>query len=237
MLALLDHRAPKEIEDSLLKKGYGVLRLPSYPRLPHPVSAHADLLLFFAPEEILCTKGYFEMAKELLFEIAAKAQKPLRLIEEELGATYPQDVPLNAALVGERLFCNPKTVARRIRVSLLNEQTACVKQGYTKCSILPVGERALITEDVSIAAAARENGLEVLRIEKGHVSLPGYDTGFLGGAASCSPYQKNGEILFCGDLFSHPQAKEIQAFCHARGYTVSSLGTGALLDVGTLFLI
>ena len=237
MLALLDHRAPKELEDSLWGKDYRVLRLPAHPKLPLPVSAHADLLLFFAPEEVLCTKSYFEIAKDLLFEIAAAAQKPLRLIEEELGAPYPKDVFLNAVLVGNTLFCNPKTVARRVRVSLINEQTALVKQGYTKCSILPVGDRALITEDVAIAAIARQKGFDVLQIEKGHVSLPGYDTGFLGGATSFSPYKKTNEILFCGNLFIHPNAEEILAFCKKHNQTVLSLGNLPLLDVGTLFLI
>ena len=237
MLALLDHRAPQEIEKSLLKKGYRVLRMPSHPRLPNPVSAHTDLLLFFAPEEILCVKSYFEIAKDLLFEIAEAAQKSLRLIEEKLGDTYPKDVPLNAARVGETLFCNPKTVAKRIRVSLVNEKTATVKQGYTKCSILPVGDRALITEDVAIAAIARQKGFDVLQIEKGHVTLPGYDTGFLGGAASFSPYQKRNEIFFCGSLEQHPNADSIKRFCQKHQQQAVPLGDFPLFDVGTIFLI
>ena len=237
MLALLDHRTPLEAEKSLLAKGYEVLRMPSHPRLPAPVSAHADLLLFFAPDEILCTKDYFEIAKDLLFEISQAAQKPLRLIEEALGDGYPKDVPLNAALVGETLFCNPKTVAKRIRISLVNEKTVAVKQGYTKCSILPVGDRALITEDAAIAALARQNGFDVLQIEKGNVSLPGYDTGFLGGAASFSPYQKSNEILFCGSLEQHPNGDAVKVFCKKHQKEVVPLGEFPLLDVGTLFLI
>lgn len=237
MLALLDHRAPLQAEHSLRAHGYKVLHLPSHPELPAPVSAHADMLLFFAPTEILSTKSYFEIAKELLLEIAETAKKPLHLIEEELGDTYPKDVPFNAALMGERLFCNPKTVANRIRISLMNEKSVLVKQGYTKCSILPVGENALITEDDAVASLAREKEFDVLQIEKGSVSLPGYDTGFLGGAASFAPYEKVKEIFFCGDLCRHPDFEKIQAFCKKHHREAVSLGNFPLLDVGTIFLI
>ena len=237
MLALLDHRAPLSAEQSLEAHGYRVLRLPSHPMLPAPVSAHADLLFFFAPSETLSAKSYFGIAKDVLMEIASKTKKPLRLIREELGDFYPKDVPLNAVLVGERLFCNPKTVADRIRISLMDEKTVFVKQGYTKCSILPVGENALITEDGAIASLALEKGFDVLRIEKGSVSLPGYDTGFLGGAASFAPYEKIKEIFFCGDLCRHPDFEKIQAFCKKHDREAISLGKFPLLDVGTIFLI
>lgn len=237
MLALLDHRVPQAAEAALAEKGYKVIRMPSHPSLPSPVAAHADLLLFFAPEEILCTKAYFNIAGDRLFEIANTAKKPLRLIEDELGDTYPNDVFLNAAILGDTLFCNPKTVAKRILISLSQKEIVSVKQGYTKCSILPVGDRALITEDVSIADLGSNHGFDALLIEKGHVALPGYDTGFLGGASSFSPYRETSEIFFCGDLESHPNAKEIRAFCKRHQKTPISLGDFPLLDAGTIFLI
>lgn len=237
MLALLDHRAPKEAEKSLLAHGHRVFRLPASPRLPAPVAAHADLLLFFAPEEILSTKGYFNIAGDTLLEISSLAKKPLRLIKDEPGDTYPNDVLLNAVLLGDTLFCNPKTVAKRIFISLANEKTIAVKQGYTKCSILPVGSRALITEDAAIANIGRSHGFEVLLIEKGFVSLPGYDTGFLGGASSFSPYTETDEIFFCGNLESHPDGKKIQDFCARFQKKAISLGDFPLLDVGSIFLI
>jgi hypothetical protein len=225
------------VEDSLLANGHEVLRLPSCKTLPVPVAAHADLLLYFVPDAILCTKDYFEIAENELKTISQAVQKPLRFIDGMLGDVYPKDVPLNAVSVGDVLFCNPKTVANRIRISLTDEKTVFVKQGYTKCSILPVGENALITEDDAIAALALENGFDVLRIEKGSVSLPGYDTGFLGGAASFAPYEKIKEIFFCGDLCRHPDFEKIQAFCKKHDREAISLGKFPLLDVGTIFLI
>ena len=237
MLALLDHRAPRQAEEGLRKYGHLVLRLPSHPNLPSPVSAHVDLLLFFAPNEILCTRNYFEIAKEELSIIAEASEKPLRVLDKELGNEYPSDVLLNAAPVGERLFCYPKAVAAEILACYAPEKIIAVKQGYTKCNLLPVDERSLITEDPSIASAARNCGFSVLLIPSGHVNLPGYDTGFLGGCTSFAPYQRINEIFFCGDLNKHPRAEEIICFCKQRQSEPISLGDFHLLDVGTIFLI
>jgi hypothetical protein len=237
MLALLDHRAPKEAEKVLSLKGHSSIRLPSDPGLPAPVAAHADLLLYFAPNAALCTKEYFEIAKEELKAISQAAKRPLRLIDATLGKTYPLDVPLNAVSVGDYLFCNPKTVAKEIPESDPAKKLLSVKQGYTKCSILPVGRHAIITEDDHIAKIGQKQGLDVLQIQKGFVALPGYDTGFLGGASSFAPYQDAEEIFFCGDLQGHPNGKDIQEFCKKHQKQALSLGDFPLLDVGTVFLI
>ena len=237
MLALLDHRAPMEAEVHLIQYGHRVLRLPSHPDLPSPVSAHVDLLLFFAPNEILCTRDYFEIAKEELSIIAEASKKPLRVLDKELGNEYPSDVLFNAASVGAALFCYPKAAAGEILACYESNKIIAVKQGYTKCNLLPVDERSLITEDPSIASAARNRGFSVMQIPPGHVELPGYDTGFLGGCSSFAPYQIINEIFFCGDLDKHPQAEEIRQFCKQRKKEPISLGDFHLLDVGTIFLI
>jgi hypothetical protein len=58
-----------------------------------------------------------------------------------------------------------------------------VKQGYTKCSVLPVSNNAFITDDISIYNQCVSFGIDVLYVGKGDVSLPGYNYGFIGGCA------------------------------------------------------
>ena len=88
-----------------------------------------------------------------------------------------------------------------------------------------------------IAEAAKACGTEVLQIALGHVTLPGYDTGFIGGAASFAPYHSTDEILFCGSLDLHPDGDAIRAFCHRHGLRAVSLSPDRLYDLGTVFLI
>ncbi len=235
MLAITDCRLPVSAENTLLELGHRVLRLPPHPTLPTPIASHPDMLLFFANDFILCTKNYYEVATRELREIANECDVPVHCIDQECGSEYPYDVLLNAVPIGKHLLCNPKTVAQELlRLGLI---PIGINQGYTKCSTLPLGSDALITADASIASAARKAGIDVLQIATGHVDLPGYDCGFIGGCTSFAPRGGTDTILFCGALSRHPDSKKIEDFCSRHGYRIKSLGAFSPLDVGTIFLI
>ena len=235
MLAVTCYTLPREAEETLTKLGHRTLRLPPHPNLPEPVASHPDMLLFFSKNAIFCTKSYYEIATHELDEISSVYGAPVRLIEKEYKSEYPHDVLLNALPLGKHLFCNTKTVAEEL---LASDFVPChVNQGYTKCSALPIGEKALITSDASIAACARKNGVDVLEIQAGHISLSGYDYGFIGGCASYAPRSGVDAMFFCGDASWHPDHKKIIHFCQSYGYSVIGLSNSALCDVGTIFMI
>lgn len=235
MLAVTNHSFPREAEEALKKFGHRTLRLPPHPNLPKPVASHPDMLLFFVPDAILCTKSYYEIATRELEEISAAYSAPIRLIDKEYGGEYPRDVLLNALPLGKHLFCNTKTVARELLELSL---TLChVNQGYTKCSVLPIGEKALITADASIAACAKEYGIDVLKIQEGHITLSGYDYGFIGGCASFAPRGNIKSVFFCGDVSRHPDYNRIKSFCQVYDIGTVSLCNTDLCDIGTIFMI
>ena len=235
MLALTNHTFPREAEDALSRFGHRILRLPPHPNLPLPVASHPDMLLFFAPDAIFCTKSYSEIAAKELKEVSAAYGAPIRLIDEEYGSEYPRDVLLNALPMGDRLFCNTKTVAREL---LELDLTPChVNQGYTKCSVLPLGKDALITSDASIAEKARALGIDVLTIQAGHITLAGYDYGFIGGCASFAPRTNADTVFFCGDVSRHPDYNRILRFFEANNMRIKGLSDFGLCDIGTIFMI
>ena len=106
-----------------------------------------------------------------------------------------------------------------------------VRQGYTRCSCLPVDDRSFITCDPGIGAAlSRVPELSVLPVQAGHVLLPGFDMGFLGGAAG----RVDGEIVFDGDLSAHPDFQRICAFIRERGLTPRYFPDHKLTDIGSV---
>lgn len=236
MLAIVDCRLPKEAEVCLQALGHRVLRLPPHPQLDSPVASHPDMLLFLAPESIFCTKDYMEIATHELLFLSKEIEKPIVTVAGDTRAPYPYDILLNAAPVGKHLLCYPAYTAKEL-TNLEQYRILPVRQGYTKCSTVPVGNDALITEDSSIARTSQNAGMDVLQIPSKNVLLNGYDTGFLGGATSFAPYKNLKEILFCGDLNTHSAASQIRDFCQRHGYTVRSLGKFPLTDVGTIFLV
>ncbi len=237
MLTILAGNAPRSLSDALSARGEEVLKLPPHPELPLPVSHHPDLLLFFARDAILCTERYAAVAQRELELIARRAEKPIRTIPETCGGIYPADILLCAAAVGEYLLCRPDATAKAI-LEDSGRTVVPVRQGYAKCSTVPIGDRAIITSDPSIARAARNVGLSVCMTEPTGISLPGYDHGLIGGCASFSPYRDRREIYICGDLAQLSNKEQIEAFCRAHGHELIGLCPALpLTDVGTIFLI
>ena len=105
-----------------------------------------------------------------------------------------------------------------------------VSQGYAKCSIVCVDETSVITYDAGITKACRKAGLHVLQISPKHVLLPGYPTGFIGGTGG----RIGREILFNGDLSSHPDFSAIRGFIEERGLSCVFFDDYPLTDIGSI---
>ena len=235
MLAVTNHTFSQKAEEVLTALGHRTLRLPPHPALPKPVASHPDMLLFFAKDGIFCTKSYYEIAARELNEISAAYGAPLRFVQKEYENAYPNDVLLNALPMKKLLFCNTKTVAGELLD--LGLEPCHVNQGYTKCSALPLGDRAIITEDASIAKTAKEQGIDVLQIQAGHITLPEYDYGFIGGSASFAVRGGLDAVFFAGDISQHPDYTIIDHFCQSYGFKIINLSNAPLCDVGTIFMI
>ena len=235
MLAITNYTFPHEAKKTLARLGHRTLRLPPHPNLPEPVASHPDMLLFFAPDAIFCTKSYYKIAARELDEISLAYGAPIRHIEKEYENAYPKDVLLNALPIGKYLICNTKTVADELLN--LGLEVCHVNQGYTKCASLPLGEQAIITADPTVAKCAKERGIDVLQIQEGNISLPGYDYGFIGGCASFAPHADTSTVFFCGDVSTHPDAPKMKDFCKKHKFEVINLFQNPLCDTGTIFMI
>jgi len=152
---------------------------------------------------------------------------------------YPRDIPFNVACTGKFFihnlkYSNPRLLeaARGAGMTLID-----VPQGYTKCSVVVVDENSIITYDRGIASACDSHNtntapaepLNVLLIEPGQVELPGYDTGFIGGASG----RIGNTIIFCGDITAHTDADAIIQFIKNRGLEIKYFDF-PLLDIGSI---
>lgn len=211
--------------------------LPADPRLPAPVASHPDMLLYVASDRIITSRFYYErIATQLLDEICRQSGLSLQCTDETVCDTYPHDILFNAACVGHRIFCLPSYTSRAILDAAAREQRRIipVRQGYARCSICPVGDHALITADPSIYRATRaENAPSALLVRSGHISLPGYPYGFLGGCVGTDGHR----LYVCGDLSTHADSAAIFHFLNEHGITPVSLSDGPLTDCGSLFFI
>lgn len=201
--------APDKLCDYIESKGYRIEKVPPLNCLPRGISEHPDIRY--------CRLG-----------ISSDA----RIIEAppgSIGAKYPADIAYNAACTGRYLICNAKFTAPDV-LSAPGFELIDVKQGYAKCSIVIVDESSIITYDQGVALEALSHGLDVLTISPGHVILEGYNTGFIGGTSG----RVEDEIIFNGNLSTHPDFERIKEFIECRGLKCTYFEEWPLTDIGSI---
>ena len=161
-----------------------------------------------------------------------------------IGHDYPYDVAYDAVSTGKYFlhhlaYTSPALLDRAREAGL---EFLDVKQGYTKCACVVVGEQALITADRGIFRTVeaynqmlREDDLEsecidCLLIEEGYVALPGLKYGFLGGASGLVAHK----LYFNGDLGTHPDSDRIVSFVREHGVEPVWYEGETLTDIGSI---
>ncbi len=97
--------------------------------------------------------------------------------------------------------------------------------------MIPVDDKNIITPDESIKEAWEDKGGRALFIRPGRVKLPGYKSGFIGGASGV--YKD--KVFFAGSLKYHPDGDLIKDFIKESGRNVIELYDGPLHDVGSIY--
>ena len=233
-LVLASSALTPKCASSLRSLGFEVIIMPKYERLSESVSSHPDMLAFFYGNKYICNKEYYSIASECFEKINSYGYSPI-FTDEIPSEKYPSDILFNSLVLGDKLFCLEKGASRElIKFAKSNGlQIINTTQGYTKCSVCKVCDNAIITADKGLSSLAKSKDIDVLTVSEGHVKLEGYDYGFIGGASGVFA----DTVYFCGNLDSHPDAKEIVAFCKKHKKETFSLSDEELFDVGTLFFL
>lgn len=146
-----------------------------------------------------------------------------------LGDSYPSDCIYNAACVGKYIIASQAVSQELVEQSGLDYIP--VKQGYTKCNLVVVDDRHVITEDEGIARTlAEKTDLECLLVHPREVVLSGYANGFIGGASG----RIDDEILFNGDLSVHSDHEKIKSFIEGCGLRIRYFKDYPLTDIGSI---
>jgi hypothetical protein len=233
-IAITDIRISEKCASALSSLGFEVLRMPPFSRLGEAVASHPDMLMCPIGDKIITHREYFDSNRNIFNRIADLTKKRIVTTDEHMCDAYPHDILFNALILNKTLF----SLTEHTSKLLLNESamtgytSEVVKQGYSKCSVCPVSDSAAITSDTSLADAMIRHGIDVLKIQSGHILLPPYNYGFIGGA---SGYDSE-NVYFCGSVDNHPDARLIRDFCSKHKKGAVSLSDEPLLDVGSIFI-
>lgn len=180
--AAVSSRIPAECYEKLLDYCDEVFKVPTDGLLPDPVCHHPDMIFTVIGNSFICHRSYYEWNRDVLSRFLSKIGLAPVLSECRREARYPLDIAFNVLQNGRYLFCNidhtaPEVLLAAERAGL---ETVKVRQGYAGCSAIATG-KSVITFDPAIlkACVGRCDAVNVGRVD---ISLPPYDTGFIGGA-------------------------------------------------------
>lgn len=229
-VAIINPDAPGEIIDNLTKMDIEPLLIPKSDRVDGPLAGHPDIQLFVHENRVFCHP-------DISASFASRIERHGEVIicTTRLAKNYPGDVPYNIACAGPWAFRysagTDPVIAEYLQSRKITD--VGVSQGYAKCSTLIVDEWSIITADVSIHRAASSRRLVCLLITAGHIDLPGYGYGFIGGATGVCD-----DMVFCaGTLSYHPDYNAIEDFIAAQGKKIVPLGRNPAVDLGTIFVL
>ncbi len=225
-MLLLGAEFPTKCQNTLRELGIPYTILPENTALSSPLSAHPDISIFCLGDTYFTTETYFREISALF----DRNNKKLVAVPEQLQSGYPSETLFGGFTLGKHLFCKTdsfsKTILRHAKTH--GYQIHNVRQGYAKCAALTVKNELLISADAGLCRAAAPYGT-VLQITPGHIALPPYACGFIGGA---SAVLKNC-VLFFGNLDAHPDKSKINAALDAYGLCAVSLSKAPLWDCGS----
>lgn len=215
------------LEQELLKQ-HKVLKIKATEHLYKGIKDHSDLHVHSLEGIVYLSQ---ECAGDLLPHLTSM-NIPCVTIKKTLGNAYPQTVPLNLVTTRTLAIHNFEHTAPEIlnTLSKTRRKLIHVKQGYTRCTLLPLSSDCFLTSDKGIYKRLKKESIQIDYIENGPIRLPHQPDGFFPG---CCGVIEN--VLYInGDLTCHPSADTIQQRCHDLSLTIVDVPGKPLQDIGSI---
>lgn len=234
MHCFIDYRVTKEELLNLSKLNINPILVPKCNDVYDAINGHPDIQLNIlknkSSNKIIIQKNISQYFKEVL-----KANNINYIVSKKsLSNTYPDDIILNSLILENYFIHTLKYSDENLLKSQDSKIHINVPQGYTKCSILPVRDKALITNDKGIFNSLKNFDFDILLIPPGDILLPSLNYGFIGGVGGMI---SNNKMAFFGDLDSYKWGDEIKRFLFKYDVLPIALRKGKLIDRGSLLVL
>lgn len=234
MYAFADYRITNEEILNLSKLNIELIKVPKCNKVYDSINGHPDIQVNIlknnTDNKIIVHK---DISKEFRNILNKKNIKYI-VSEKSIESSYPSDVILNALILEDYFIHNLSYTDENLFDSQKSKININVPQGYTKCSVLPINERAMITSDKGIYKVLKEYDFDILLLPPGDILLPSLNYGFIGGTGGMISQDK---IAFFGELKHYKYGNDIIKFLSKYGVTPIYLKKGKLIDRGSLLVL
>jgi hypothetical protein len=150
-----------------------------------------------------------------------------------VGKKYPESARYNALFANGKLIHNPDISDPAIQELNPEVEIIRIKQGYTRCSLIPLPNNTFITSDRGIDKTLKKNQFEVLFVDPSSIKLEGFEHGFIGGASGI--YENS--LFICGSLKFIKEKNLVEEFTARAGVQIIELYDVPPMDIGTLIFL
>ncbi|WP_370829995.1 DUF6873 family GME fold protein [Clostridium sp.] len=230
MICFVDYRTTENEINSLKKLNYDVIKIPKDNNLYEAINGHTDIQLNILNKHTLIVNKNINLSFKQLLET-----KNINFIESDsvLSSKYPSNISLNAYITDNYLVHNLKFTDKKILDYCKNKKNINVNQGYTKCSILPLREKAIITNDAGIYNTLKSEDFDILLLPFGDIELSGFNYGFIGGVGGMI---SSDSMAFFGSLDNYTFGNEVKKFLYKYDIKPIYLSNTKLIDRGSLLV-
>jgi hypothetical protein len=225
MLIIIDHKIPSQAKIKLSAFGQ-ILELKTDGITYDAISGHPDIFFCRTPRGLIAAPN---TPPAFLEKLKAKGVS-FRIGENEVGIQYPRSAIYNAVVTGNKLIHHTNITDPAIVSSLDGHQQINVKQGYSRCSLLPLTDDHFISSDKGIHQVLRKNGLDVLLVDPADIVIHDLKHGFFGGA--CGVFED--KVFIIGSLKHFGDGASVRSFLQKLGYQIIELYDGPLFDGGSI---
>lgn len=255
----ISETASPQLLEKLASIGHKIYKVKPSPAVHPSIAAHPDIYMCRVKNTVLIDEAIKTepdlRSRDIIFEMG------------NIGAEYPYDVPYNAVSTNKIFMHNTKytlpellDTAREAELNIIN-----VKQGYTKCSCVTVGDNAIITSDEGIYKTICAYNSMLIE-ESSEESNAGQEFSQTGSISDSTPYTETIDILliqpghiilegmsagfiggtsgaigntvyFNGDLSRHPDFNKIINFIENHGFKIEWTNDIPLTDIGSIIFV
>lgn len=228
--AIVDGRISSEILKNLKRLNLNIIPTIQCKEVSKPISYHPDIVLHpINHNTLIVAPNLFDYFDEKLYGMGIEIIKG----EKELNKDYPEDIAYNVGRIGNFAVHNFKYTDEKLKYYLKKENLELIhiEQGYTKCSMAIVDDKAVITADYPLYKKLSSLDIDVLLINPGYIHLKGYPYGFIGGT---SGNLSKDIIMLSGRFYDHPDKEKILNFLKKYRKKIIWLSDEKIIDIGTI---
>ena len=223
-MLLVSNKSSNGFLEFLNENNFDYILTKNNPNLDSRIADHPDLSLSIIDDNTIVID---ESLKEYYIE---KITNRNIIWGESARNPYPYDAIYNI-YKGSNFYIHNSYTETNIEKFMMDHDIRhySTKQGYTRCSIIPMGDK-ILTSDLGIYKSLR-NKIEVILLKEDYIPLDGFDYGFIGGTCGLV----HDTLIFNGNIRTLDSYEIIKDEASRSGIKLLYPDDLPLRDLGSIF--